>query len=90
MHTHMHAHTHMHTHTHAHTHMHTHMHTHTHTHMHTHAHTHQWQGKLLFTGSADNMARCWIIDTAECSKVYQGHKDAITALALKGDYCKYF
>jgi len=43
---------------------------------------------MLFTGSADNMARCWNIDIAECSQVYQGHKNSITALALKGDYCE--
>ena len=82
---HTHAYTHMLTHTHTHTHIHTHTHTYTHTYTHTH---HQWQDKLLFTGSADNMARCWIIDAAECSKVYEGHKNSVTALALKGDYCK--
>ena len=48
----------------------------------------QLQGGLLFTCSADNTARSWSCDLAECCTVYRGHKSTITDLALKGQLCK--
>ena len=42
-------------------------------------------GRRFVSGSADRTLRVWDIDTGELLKVFRGHKDEITALAVSSD-----
>ncbi|KAJ3319049.1 hypothetical protein HDV06_006276 [Boothiomyces sp. JEL0866] len=41
--------------------------------------------KLVATGATDNNIKIWDIYSGECLKTLQGHKEAVTCLAVRGD-----
>ena len=38
------------------------------------------EGKLLYSTSTDHTARCWVMDTANCTRVYQGADHSVITL----------
>ena len=38
---------------------------------------------VLVSGSADNSARIWNLETCECSHVLEGHTDAVNEVVIK-------
>lgn len=40
-------------------------------------------GSIIVSGSADNSARIWNLDSRECVHVLEGHTDTVNGVALK-------
>lgn len=36
--------------------------------------------KLMYSGSSDTSARCWVTEFGDCTRVYLGHKHTVSAL----------
>ena len=39
--------------------------------------------RLMYTGSADSTARCWVVEFGDCTRQYKGHKH--TVICMKCD-----
>ncbi len=38
--------------------------------------------RLMYTGGADMMVKCWTKDFGDCTKTYRGHKHSVICLSL--------
>ena len=45
-------------------------------------------GRLLYSGSADGTAKCWVIEFGDNTRQYRGHKHSITCMKLTKGICK--
>jgi hypothetical protein len=39
--------------------------------------------RLMYTGSADGTAKCWVTEFGDCSRVYKGHKGSVISMKFK-------
>ena len=45
--------------------------------------------RVMYTGSADVSARCWVREFGECSKLYKGHQNAVVCLKFYKGICEF-
>jgi WD40 repeat protein len=36
--------------------------------------------RLIYTGSSDGTAKCWVTEFGDCTKTYKGHKHSVICL----------
>lgn len=36
--------------------------------------------RLMYSGGADNTARCWVTEFGDCTRHYKGHKQAVICM----------
>ena len=36
--------------------------------------------RLMYTGSADGTAKCWVTEFGDCTRQYKGHKGSVIAM----------
>ena len=44
--------------------------------------------RLMYTGSADCTARCWVVEYGDNTKQYRGHKHSVVCMKLHKGVCK--
>jgi WD40 repeat protein len=44
--------------------------------------------RLMYTGSADGTAKCWVTEFGDCSRVYKGHKGSVISMKFKNGFRK--
>ena len=44
--------------------------------------------RVMYTGSSDVSARCWVREFGECSKLYKGHQNAVICLKFYKGICE--
>jgi WD40 repeat protein len=45
--------------------------------------------RLMYTGSADGTAKCWVTEFGDCTRQYKGHKGSVIAMKFKNGVCKF-
>lgn len=45
--------------------------------------------RLMYTGSADGTAKCWVTEFGDNTRQYKGHKGSVINMRFKSGICKY-
>ena len=46
--------------------------------------------RLMYSGSQDGKARCWVREFGDCTRAYKGHKHSIVPMKYHEGLCKFF
>ena len=43
--------------------------------------------RLMYTGSADGTAKCWVTEFGDCTRHYRGHKHSVGCMKFAAGLC---
>ena len=43
--------------------------------------------RLMYTGSADSSAKCWVTEFGDCTRQYKGHKHSVICMRFDKGVC---
>ena len=43
--------------------------------------------RLMYTGSADSSAKCWVTEFGDCTRQYKGHKHSVICMKFNKGVC---
>ena len=43
--------------------------------------------RLMYTGSADSSAKCWVTEFGDCTRQYKGHKHSVICMKFNKAVC---
>ena len=46
--------------------------------------------RLMYTGSADGSAKCWVTEFGDCTRQYKGHRGSVINMKFQTGICQYF
>ena len=44
--------------------------------------------RLMYSGSADGSAKCWVTEFGDCTRQYKSHKGSVIAMKFHAGICK--
>ena len=45
--------------------------------------------RLMYTGSADGSAKCWVTEFGDCTRQYKGHRGSVINMKFQTGICQY-
>ena len=45
--------------------------------------------RLMYSGSADGSAKCWVTEFGDCTRQYKSHKGSVIAMKFHAGICMY-
>ena len=45
--------------------------------------------RLMYSGSADGSAKCWVTEFGDCTRQYKSHKGSVIAMKFHAGICKH-
>ena len=45
--------------------------------------------RFVYSGSADNTAKCWLIESGDCVKTYLGHQHSVNCIIFHHGMCEF-